>query len=195
MNRIARLGLVAALLVFVASAYAAEPTPEQKAMKAAMKKPRPDQTTPPPGEPTVTPGAPGDSLFRAWGQRPERNFVTVSGEVIDVFCYLDRGFTGEVHRWCALACIAGGMPLGLLDLDGNVWLLCMDHGYAMDRHIVTYEKPYRDLEKWAAQMAQVSGYLIERKGLKGIEVREAKLLEQYQVPEVAPEADSLEVAP
>jgi hypothetical protein len=87
------------------------------------------------------------------------------------------------------------MPMGLLDMDGNIWLLCMDHGYAMDRGFVTYEKPYRDLEKWAASMVQVSGYLIERKGLKGIEIRTAELIEQFQLPEDAPEADSLGISP
>jgi len=179
MKRILSYGLVAALLLGAAVACAAEAPPDKAAMKKAAK-------APPKGEPTATPGAPGDSLFRAWGQRPERNFITISGEVIDIFCYLDRGFTGEVHRWCALSCIKGGMPMGLLDLDGNIWLICMDHGYAMDRHLSTYEKPYRDCENWSAQMVQVSGYLIERKGMKGIEIRSAKLLEQFQVPEEAP---------
>jgi len=179
MKRILSYGLVAALLLGAAVACAAEAPPDKAAMKKAAK-------APPKGEPTATPGAPGDSLFRAWGQRPERNFITISGEVIDIFCYLDRGFTGEVHRWCALSCIKGGMPMGLLDLDGNIWLICMDHGYAMDRHLSTYEKPYRDCENWSAQMVQVSGYLIERKGMKGIEIRSAKLLEQLQGPEEAP---------
>ena len=187
MRRIARIALIAALLTVVTAAYAAEPSPTKTpAKKARAAKP----ATPPVGEP-ASKGAPGDTLHRHWGQRPEQQMVTVTGEVIDIFCYLDRGFTGEIHRWCAKTCIKGGMPMGLLDFDGNIWVLTMEHDYGMDKQRITYMKPYRDCEDWAASIVQVTGRLMERKGMKGIEVRGAKLVDQF-LPE---SAESLEVAP
>lgn len=125
---------------------------------------------------------PGDTV-KPWPYNsPEgRTWITVSGEVIDVFCYLDRGFTGDVHRECAIICIKGGMPMGLLTKDGQVYLLMKHHDWAMDASITTYEKPYNQLIEWAARQVQVGGFLIQRKGLKGIEVMQSKLLQPFVV--------------
>jgi hypothetical protein len=44
--------------------------------------------------------------------------VTVTGEVIDTYCYSMAGAKGEAHRQCALECAKKGIPLGLLE-DGT----------------------------------------------------------------------------
>ncbi len=41
--------------------------------------------------------------------------MTVTGEVIDTFCYSTAGAKGEGHRACGLACAEKGIPVALLE--------------------------------------------------------------------------------
>ena len=41
--------------------------------------------------------------------------MTVTGEVIDTYCYSTAGATGEGHRTCGLACAEKGIPVALLE--------------------------------------------------------------------------------
>lgn len=50
--------------------------------------------------------------------------TTVQGEVIDMACYMSKGLHGSGHADCARACIKGGLPVGILDKTGHVYL-CM----------------------------------------------------------------------
>ena len=43
--------------------------------------------------------------------------LTVTGEVIDTFCYATAGARGEGHRTCGLACAEKGIPIALLEND------------------------------------------------------------------------------
>ena len=52
---------------------------------------------------------------------------TVTGEVVDLGCYLDHGAKGEKHQKCAMNCIKGGMPVGVLTDDGKVYLVIGQH--------------------------------------------------------------------
>ncbi len=51
--------------------------------------------------------------------------VSVTGEVIDSWCYLTQIMfaQGTAHRQCALWCAAGGVPVGILGDDGTVYLV------------------------------------------------------------------------
>ena len=49
--------------------------------------------------------------------------VTVTGEIIDMSCYLQLGKHGEKHVSCGKKCLAAGQPIGLLAKDGSVYLL------------------------------------------------------------------------
>jgi len=55
--------------------------------------------------------------------------MTVSGEVVDVACYMMSDAKGEGHIKCATACAKGGGSLGILTADGKVYvsLLPDDH--------------------------------------------------------------------
>ncbi len=44
--------------------------------------------------------------------------VTLTGELIDTYCYVLMGAKGESHRQCAIDCIKEGIPAGLLE-DGT----------------------------------------------------------------------------
>ncbi len=41
--------------------------------------------------------------------------MTVTGEVIDTYCYSTAGAKGEGHRTCGLACAEKGIPVALLE--------------------------------------------------------------------------------
>jgi hypothetical protein len=45
--------------------------------------------------------------------------VTVTGEVIDTYCYALLGAKGESHRQCAIDCFKAGIPAGLLENGTN----------------------------------------------------------------------------
>ena len=51
--------------------------------------------------------------------------VTVTGEVIDSWCYLTEIMypLGSAHHQCAIWCAAGGIPVGILNDDGQVYIV------------------------------------------------------------------------
>ena len=87
--------------------------------------------------------------------------VTLKGELVDTGCYLGHEAKGEGHKACATTCIAGGMPMGLLTADGTLYLLTLSHDNA---------DPYKAAKEMAAKMVEITGPVMERGGLKAIEV-------------------------
>jgi len=84
--------------------------------------------------------------------------VTVTGEVLDMACYLDHGAHGEKHAQCAATCIESGLPVGIKGEDGKTYLLIGEH------------KPLnKDLAKYAAKTITVKGKLVSRDGISMIE--------------------------
>jgi hypothetical protein len=49
--------------------------------------------------------------------------VTVTGEIIDLSCYLQLGKHGEKHKACGVKCLQSGQPIGLLTKDGAIYML------------------------------------------------------------------------
>lgn len=54
----------------------------------------------------------------AWGRRR-----SITGEVVDVSCYLQLGKHGAAHAVCAAACVLHGQPIGLLTPHRTLYLL------------------------------------------------------------------------
>ena len=50
----------------------------------------------------------------------------VTGEIVDMMCYVDHGAKGDKHQSCAEKCIKGGGPVGILS-DGKAYLVIGDH--------------------------------------------------------------------
>src|SRR5215831_3676475 len=48
---------------------------------------------------------------------------TVTGEILDMKCYMSAGKHGPDHKDCAAMCLKGGSPMGILAQDGKVYLL------------------------------------------------------------------------
>lgn len=91
---------------------------------------------------------------------------TLTGEVVDTGCYLGSAERGAKHVSCATKCIAQGMPMGLLTSDETLYLLTMNHDNP---------DPYNQLKKLAGRSVTVSGSVMTRGGMKGIDVSSFKL--------------------
>jgi hypothetical protein len=61
----------------------------------------------------------GPSALRA---QPKGEHATITGEVVDLWCYLEGGDRGAAKRACAIACAKAGNPIGLVDAKGNVYV-------------------------------------------------------------------------
>ena len=81
----------------------------------------------------------------------------VTGEVIDMMCYVDHGATGDKHAPCAQKCVKGGGPVGLLS-QGKAYLVVGDH------------KPMNDqLAEYCGKTITLTGKMAERGGIAMIE--------------------------
>ncbi|MEM7469814.1 MAG: hypothetical protein AAF340_00570 [Pseudomonadota bacterium] len=60
--------------------------------------------------------------------------VQITGEIIDTWCYFSGvmggtdAVVGSAHHTCALWCSAGGIPVGLLGDDGEVYMVLKIEG-------------------------------------------------------------------
>ena len=82
----------------------------------------------------------------------------VTGEVVDMACYVDHNATGDKHADCAKKCITSGLPVGLKAADGKTYLLIGDH------------KPMNtELAAYAAKTITVEGKVASRDGVNLIE--------------------------
>jgi hypothetical protein len=67
-------------------------------------------------------------------QAAEGARITVTGEIIDTWCYYSGvmggpdAIQGTAHHTCALWCSAGGIPVGLLAPDGTVYMVLKIEG-------------------------------------------------------------------
>jgi hypothetical protein len=82
----------------------------------------------------------------------------MTGEVIDMACYIDHNASGEKHADCAKKCIASGLPVGLKADDGKTYLLIGEH------------KPLNsELAQYAVKKITVEGKVTSRDGVNMIE--------------------------
>ncbi len=91
--------------------------------------------------------------------------LTVTGEIVDMGCYMAEGAKGEAHKSCASMCISSGMPMGLLTGDGKLYLLTLNHDKA---------DPYNSAKKMAAEQVTITGLMSERNGMKSLSVDDVK---------------------
>ena len=94
------------------------------------------------------------------GKAPPKS-RTLTGEIVDMGCYLGREAKGADHRSCALKCVAGGMPMGLLTADGSLYLLTMNHENA---------DAYNKAKEMAGLAVEVTGPVFERDGIKALDL-------------------------
>ena len=82
----------------------------------------------------------------------------VTGEVVDMMCYVDHNAVGEKHgQTCGAKCIKSGGPVGIVS-DGKAYLVVGEH------------KPINDqLAEYCGKNITVKGKLAERGGIAMIE--------------------------
>ena len=82
----------------------------------------------------------------------------VTGEVVDMMCYVDHNAVGEKHgQSCGAKCIKNGGPVGIVS-DGKAYLVVGEH------------KPMNDqLAEYCGKTVTLKGKLAERGGVAMLE--------------------------
>jgi hypothetical protein len=99
---------------------------------------------------------------------------TVTGEVIDIACYFEKGSCGPKHADCAATCIASGLPVGIKTKDGTVYLLIGKEIPANASSGPQHETLNAQLAPYAAKIVTVSGLVVVKQGLSVIEDAEVQ---------------------
>src|SRR5437016_13603433 len=103
----------------------------------------------------------------AWTVIPALAADSVTGEVVDLTCYLPHPQSGQGagHKKCADVCLKKGLPAGLLTADQQLYLLLEDHDNS---------KPYATLQAKAAEPVTGEGQQVTQHGMQGIVVQAVK---------------------
>jgi hypothetical protein len=82
----------------------------------------------------------------------------VTGEVVDMMCYVDHNAVGEKHgQSCGAKCVKSGGPVGIVS-DGKAYLVVGEH------------KPMNDqLAEYCGKTVTLKGKMAERGGIAMIE--------------------------
>jgi hypothetical protein len=82
----------------------------------------------------------------------------VTGEIVDMMCYVDHNAIGETHgQSCGAKCIKGGGPVGIVS-DGKAYLVVGEH------------KPMNDqLAEYCGKTVTLKGKATERGGIAMLE--------------------------
>ncbi|QHQ34743.1 hypothetical protein [Algicella marina] len=97
--------------------------------------------------------------------------VSVTGEVIDTWCYFSsvmgppEAVVGSAHHTCAMWCAAGGIPVGLRAEDGTVYMVLKWEG----EDTATGSRAILDTQSYTMT---VNGEMHERDGIKYLLVAE-----------------------
>jgi len=83
---------------------------------------------------------------------------TVTGEIVDMMCYVDHNAVGESHgQSCGAKCIKNGGPVGIVS-DGKAYLVVGEH------------KPMNDqLAEYCGKTVALKGKLADRGGIAMLE--------------------------
>jgi hypothetical protein len=93
-------------------------------------------------------------------KKEEAKPVTMTGEVIDMYCYMNHGGKGAEHAKCATACINKGIPVGFLTADGTLYVITgKDH-----------QPANADVAAFAGKQSTITGKVTESNGVKAIEL-------------------------
>ena len=97
--------------------------------------------------------------------QPKGPTVTIKGEAVDLWCYMEGGDRGPAKKECATACAKAGNPIGIVDANGVVFLASglQDHQPARDILIAKMNEP-----------VEVTGTLVKKGGAQMIFVKSVK---------------------
>ena len=97
--------------------------------------------------------------------QPKGATVTIKGEAVDLWCYMEGGDRGPAKKECAAACAKAGNAIGIVDASGTVYLASglLDHQPARDILIAKMNEP-----------VEVTGILVKKGGAQMIFVKSVK---------------------
>src|SRR5207302_279564 len=83
---------------------------------------------------------------------------TVTGEIVDMMCYVDNNAVGEEDgKWCGAKCIKNGGPVGIIE-NGKAYLVVGEH------------KPMNDqLAEYCGKTVTLKGKAADRGGIAMLE--------------------------
>jgi hypothetical protein len=90
--------------------------------------------------------------------------ILVTGEVLDMTCYIASNLSGPEHAECAKVCIRNGEPAGIKAQDGKVYLLTGEPGQSINAKLADY----------AAQIVTIIGRKTMRDGFAQLQVEEIR---------------------
>ena len=92
--------------------------------------------------------------------------ILVTGEVLDMTCYIASNLSGPEHAYCAKVCIRNGEPAGIKARDGKIYLLTGKPGQSINAKLADY----------AAQVVTIKGKKSVRDGFAQLQVEEIRKL-------------------
>jgi hypothetical protein len=92
--------------------------------------------------------------------------ILVTGEVLDMTCYIANNLSGPDHAECARVCIRNGLPAGIKTQDGKVYLLTGEPGQSINAKLADY----------AAKIVTIKGKQTVRDGFTQLQVEEIRKL-------------------
>ena len=89
--------------------------------------------------------------------------LSLSGEVVDLACFIAHDGHGAAHKKCAVECARQGQPVGLLADGGTVYLLVADHNDPA---------PYQKARALAGEQVTIKGETAAKGGMNSLTVLE-----------------------
>ena len=97
--------------------------------------------------------------------QPKGETVTLKGEVVDLWCYLEGGDRGAEHKKCAVDCAKAGNPIALLTEKGDVYVLMGIKDHQPGKEIL--------IDKMAENVT-IEGTLVKKGGVQVVYVSSVK---------------------
>ena len=109
------------------------------------------------------------ALLMKWSERRHRPVLAaqeifVTGEVLDMTCYIASNLSGPEHAECARVCIRRGLPAGIKTKSGKVYLLTGKPGDSINAELADY----------AAKIVTIKGKESVRDGFAQLQVEEIR---------------------
>lgn len=98
--------------------------------------------------------------------------ATVTGEVVDVSCYLQLGKRGEAHIPCGTKCINNGQPIGVVDAAGDLTIVMAEEHHPRRDGQVELKTVLGPL---LAKTVTLTGMMVEMRGYRALFVQAAEL--------------------
>ena len=104
---------------------------------------------------------------------PQGTEVTMQGEIVDLWCYLEGDLRGLAHKACSSKCARAGKPIGFLDVVDALVDAVEDNNLYVLTGVKDYQSVHegRDMliEKMNEQV-EIKGILVKKNGLDMIYV-------------------------